>query len=131
MGNYKVKKIDDMEGAFGGSFKRARAELGVTSFGFQILDIPPNWADYPEHDHEGDGQEEVYLVLRGSGEMSVGGDTITLDPDTMVRVSPGAKRKITPGGEGMRLLAMGGVPGGQFTAHPITELGGPETIEGV
>ncbi len=33
MADVKAVKIDEMEGAFGGAFKRPRAELGVTSFG--------------------------------------------------------------------------------------------------
>ncbi len=42
MSDYAVKKIDDIEAIFGGAFKRARAELGVESFGMQVLDLPPN-----------------------------------------------------------------------------------------
>lgn len=131
MADVKVVKIDEMDAAFGGSFKRARAELGVTSFGMQVMDMPPNWQDYPDHDHERDGQEEVYFPLRGSGELEVEGERIPLTSDTFVKVGPGAKRKIYPGPDGLRLLALGGVPGGTFTAHPITEIGGPETIEGI
>src|SRR3954449_10630812 len=67
--DYTVKRIDEMEGAFGGAFKRARAELGVESFGMQVMDLPPNLEQFPEHDHAGDGQEEVYLLLRGSAEI--------------------------------------------------------------
>ena len=29
MADYTVKRIDEMEGAYGGAMKRARAELGV------------------------------------------------------------------------------------------------------
>ena len=56
MSTHTVKKIDDMEAVFGGGFKRARAELGVESFGMQIIDMPPNYDNYPEHDHEQDGR---------------------------------------------------------------------------
>ena len=48
---YAVKKIDDMEAIYGGAFKRVRAELGVESFGIQIIDMPPNFEGYPDHDH--------------------------------------------------------------------------------
>ena len=131
MVDVKAMKIDDIEGAYGGAFKRARAALGVTSFGMQVIDMPPNWQAYPEHDHESDGQEEVYLALRGSGVVEAEGQRFPLDTETFVKVGAGTKRKITPGAEGMRLLAVGGVPGGTFTPHPITELGGPETMEGI
>ena len=69
MADYTAKKIDDMEAICGGGFKRARAELGVESFGMQVIDMPPGYDDYPEHDHAETGQEEVYLVLRGSAEV--------------------------------------------------------------
>ena len=45
--------------------------LGVTSFGMQILELPPNLEGYPEHDHAQGGQEEVYVVLRGAGEIEI------------------------------------------------------------
>ena len=131
MADVKTIKIDDMEAAYGGAFKRARASLGVTSFGMQVIDMPPDWQDYPDHDHESDGQEEVYVALRGSGEVEVEGQRIPLDSDSFVRVGPATKRKIYPGPDGLRLLALGGVPGGTFTPHQITELGGSETMEGV
>ena len=128
MGDYTVKRIDDMEAVFAGAFKRARAELGVESFGMQVMDLPPNLERFPEHDHADDGQEEVYVTLRGSGEIEVDGERLPLDTDTIVRVGPAPKRKIYPGTEGIRLLALGGVPGGPYEAHPVTELGGPESF---
>ncbi len=62
MAGHTLKRIDDMEAAYRGGFKRARAELGVESFGVQVIDMPPSFEHYPEHDHAEDGQEEVYLV---------------------------------------------------------------------
>ncbi len=41
MADYSVKRIDDMQAHARGSFKLARAELGVTSFGIQVIDMPP------------------------------------------------------------------------------------------
>jgi mannose-6-phosphate isomerase-like protein (cupin superfamily) len=122
MADYTAKNIDDMEAAFGGALKKVRAELGVASFGMQVVDLPPNYTDYPEHDHEGDGQEEVYSVLRGSGEIDVEGERIPLTSDTLVRVGPAAKRKIYPGPDGLRLLALGGTPGTAYEAAEFTEL---------
>ncbi len=111
MSDYTAKQIDEMEAAFGGGMKKARAELGVQAFGMQVIDLPPNYADYPEHDHGEDGQEEVYSVMRGSGELDVEGERIELTPDVMVRVGPGIKRKLFAGPEGLRVLALGGTPG--------------------
>jgi len=39
MADYTAKHIDEMEAAFGGGFVKARAELGVSSFGLQVYKI--------------------------------------------------------------------------------------------
>ncbi len=124
MSNYTAKHIDEMEAAFGGGLKKARAELGVESFGMQVVDLPPNYTDYPEHDHASDGQEEVYSVLRGSGELDVEGERVALSSDVLVRVGPGIKRKVFSGPEGLRLLALGGVPGSAYEIPEFTQLAG-------
>jgi mannose-6-phosphate isomerase-like protein (cupin superfamily) len=128
MGDYAVKRIDDMEAVYRGAFKRARAELGVESFGLQVLDFPPNADRYPEHDHSKDGQEEVYIVLRGSGEVEIDGERHPLDVDTMVRVSSGTSRKLRTTDEGMRVLAIGGCPGKVYEAPEISRLGVPDPL---
>jgi hypothetical protein len=127
-GDYTVKKIDEMEGVYLGAFKRARAELGVTSFGMQVIDLPPNFDGYPEHDHSEDGQEEVYMALSGSGEIEIEGERFPLDPDHMVRVAPGTKRKVWPGSEGMRTVIVGGVVAGDYVAPAISKLGEPDPM---
>ncbi len=124
MADYTAKQIDEMEAAFGGGMKKARAELGVQSFGMQVIDLPPNYSDYPEHDHEEDGQEEVYSVMRGSGAIEIEGERLELTPDVLVRVGPGIKRKIFAGPEGVRLLALGGKPGSAYEVREFTELTG-------
>ena len=58
MAEYKVVKIDDMEAIAFGTFRRARAELDVSSFGLQVLDLPPNLDAYPEHDHAEDQKND-------------------------------------------------------------------------
>jgi len=58
--DYTVKRFDEMEPILGGAFRRARASLGVTSFGMQLLELPAHGGDsYLNHDHEQDAQEEV------------------------------------------------------------------------
>jgi hypothetical protein len=125
MPDFTISRIDDMEAIYGGAFKRARAQLGVQSFGMQVIDMPPNAELYPEHDHAGDGQEEVLIVLRGGGEIEIDGERHTIDPETMVRVGPTSRRKIWPGADGMRLLALGGCPGAVYDPPEISKLGVP------
>lgn len=129
MSAYTVKKIDDMEAIYQGAFKRARAELGVESFGLQVIDMPPNFENYPEHDHAGDGQEEVFMAIRGGGEIEIEGERFPLDPEHMARVAPGTKRKVWPGPEGIRMVIVGGVPGSSYEAPDVSKLGEPDPMQ--
>src|SRR3954462_15468172 len=104
MAQYKVVKIDDMEAIAFGTFRRARAELDVSAFGLQVLDLPPNLDAYPAHDHGEDGQEEVYFVLRGGGEIEIEGERHALDTETAVSIKSGVRPKLWPGPEGMRVV---------------------------
>ena len=123
MADYTVKQIDQMQGGFGGGFKRARAELGVSSFGMQVIDLPPNSGDtYPRHDHGEDGQEEVYLLLSGGGEIEIEGEVLTLDQGEMIRIGPGTTRHVRSGPDGARLLVIGGVPGAVYEPPAYSQL---------
>ena len=128
MSDYAVKKIDEMEAIYLGAFKRARAELGVESFGLQVIDMPANFDRYPEHDHAEDGQEEVFLAIRGGGDIEIDGQRFPLDPDHMVRVAAGVKRKVWPGPEGIRMVIVGGIPGALYEAPDVSKLGEPDPM---
>lgn len=128
MSDYTVKRFDEMEPILNGLFLRARASLGASSFGMQILQMPPNAGDfYPNHDHADSGQEEVYIVLSGDADFEIEGETerVHLGPETAIRVGCATHRKIQPGPDGARILALGGTPGSAYTAPAFTELGGP------
>ena len=129
MAGYAQKRIDEMEATFGGAFKLARAELGVEAFGFQVMDLPPNLEQFPEHDHSETGQEEVYVVMSGSGEIEIDGERHPIDPDTITMVGPAATRKIFTGSEPMRVLAIGGTPGKAYEAPDSTQLGAPDPLQ--
>jgi mannose-6-phosphate isomerase-like protein (cupin superfamily) len=130
MGDYTCKRIEDMEAIYFGSFKRAGAELGIESFGLQIFDMPPGADQYPEHDHMQDGQEEVYVILRGSGDFEIEGERVHVDPECVIRVPAGTKRKLLAGPEGVRVLALGGVPGKVYERPEPFQLGAPDPTAG-
>jgi mannose-6-phosphate isomerase-like protein (cupin superfamily) len=125
----EVGKIEAISGVLEGiTFHKAAAALGVTSFGVSISDLKPGADTYPEHDHSGDGiggqmfakrpqqleQEEVYFALQGSGQVIADGESYPLDADHAVRVGPAVLRKVLPGPDGLRLLAIGGTPGAPY-----------------
>lgn len=95
-------------------FRPARALLGVSAWGMNVLEIDAGCEAYPEHDHVKDGQEEVYFVVRGAGVLVARGERTSLTEGTFVRVAPEVTRKILPGPEGIVLLAIGGTPGKSF-----------------
>jgi hypothetical protein len=123
------KRIDDIEeisGFFEGmSLHRAAADLGVSAFGMSIVDLEAGATEYPEHDHSAEGlggkvfakqphqlgQEEIYFALRGSGTVIADGEEYPLDPDHVICLPPEVKRKVLPGPDGLRMLALGGAPG--------------------
>ena len=114
MNGYTTKAIDEMEAIHHGLVKLAGAELGIEAFGMQVLDIPPGFSDYPEHDHSHDGQEEVYAVLRGHGDFVIDGEDVPITAGEVLRVGPGSRRTIHPGPEGVRILAIGCTPGATY-----------------
>lgn len=114
MSRFAVRRIDEMEAIHGGAVRLAAAELGVRSFGMQVLEFPAGFSDYPEHDHSDDGQEEVYVVLRGSADFEVGGESVRVGPGAMLYVEPGVSRRLDPGPEGVQCLAIGRAPDGSY-----------------
>ena len=66
------KRIDDLpyyQGEHmlpGIKFRYAGKDLGVTTWGMNVIELAPHTTTYPEHDHTSDGEEEVYVVLSGS-----------------------------------------------------------------
>jgi hypothetical protein len=122
----QIDEVDAIDGFFEGiKFHKLAAGLGVSAFGISIIDLAAGADEYPEHDHSEEGiggrmfaerpeqfgQEEVYIALRGSGTVEAEGERYEIDGDHIVRVGPDVKRKVTPGPEGLRLLALGATPG--------------------
>ena len=95
-------------------FRAARAALGVSSFGMNVLDLDPHNEGHPEHDHTHDGQEEVYVVLSGTAFLRTSEGEQQLEAGSMVRVAPEVSRKLVTREEPARILALGATPGEVF-----------------
>ena len=94
----------------GERFVRLRKDLGVESFGLNLMLLEPGQRGRV-HRHE--RQEEVYVVLEGTLTLELeGGETHTLEPRDAARVAPDVRRQLSNRGEErVALLALGG-------AHP-------------
>ena len=110
---YSVLNIDEIEGAGpGGVVRFVRRELGVQAFGINWFELPPNAAGR-EHDEAESGQEEVNVVVRGSGVYRVDGAEIPVSAGTFVRFDPETTRQLVAGPDGVTMLAVG-APRGSY-----------------
>ena len=95
---------DVLEGRF------AKAALGLEQTGISLQRIKPGQRLPFGHTHS--VQEEIYVVLAGSGEMRVGDDVVVLAARLdALRVAPGAWRGVQAGPDGLELLAFGAPSG--------------------
>jgi uncharacterized cupin superfamily protein len=92
--------------ASGERFQPLRRELGVSSFGMNLIVLQPGERGRI-HAHE--RQEEVYLVLEGELTLLVDGAEEVLGPDRLVRIGPAVRRQLANAGRRrVVLLALGG-----------------------
>jgi uncharacterized cupin superfamily protein len=90
----------------GERFQTLRRELGVTSFGINLIVLQPGERGRI-HSHE--RQEEVYLVLDGELTLLVEREPTVLGRDRIARVAPGVRRQLVNAArEPLVLLALGG-----------------------
>jgi uncharacterized cupin superfamily protein len=93
---YTIKSIDEfeeMEGSGGATWRLARKTLGAESFGFNVVDIEVG-GEIPAHDHTGDNQEEVFIILDGQGTIVTDGEEHAAPAGTFCRFAPEVNRTI-------------------------------------
>ncbi len=90
----------------GERFQRLRRELGVQSFGINLVVLQPGQRSRVHvHEH----QEEVYLVLAGELTLIVEGTEHVLGRGRLARVGAAVRRQlVNRGSERVELLALGG-----------------------
>jgi hypothetical protein len=113
MSGYASRSIDELPTLWDGFAKLVRAGLEITAFGANIMDLPPDYTT-TSHDEGTTGQQELYVALRGSGSVDVEDDRLPLDAEHLVRVDAGTSRALSSGPDGLRVLCIGGVPGGVY-----------------
>jgi uncharacterized cupin superfamily protein len=110
---YAARAIDELPTLWEGFAKLVGAGLDITAFGANIMDLPPDYAT-SSHDEAETGQQELYVALRGSGAVVIQGVGHPLDADRLVAVDAGTDRVLSSGPQGLRVLCIGGVPGGVY-----------------
>jgi len=113
---YSLVRLDEIEpGGPGGAVKFVRRELGAEAFGINWFEIPPDSPGH-EHDEADSGQEEVVVVVKGSGVYRIDGEEIPVEAGTFLRFDPETTRCPVAGPEGLTLLAVG-APRGSYVAR--------------
>ena len=104
---YSMIKVDEIEPAGpGGAVRFVRRELGVEAFGINWFELPPN-AEGREHDETATGQEEVNVVVRGSGVYRIDGVDVPVRAGSILRFDPETTRVPIAGPEGMTMIGIG------------------------
>jgi mannose-6-phosphate isomerase-like protein (cupin superfamily) len=104
-----LKEIEDMAPRFGLSpgleAYYARVPLELEKSGVSLFRLAPDFRTPFGHLHT--DQEEVYVVLEGSGRIKVGEEVVELGPFDAVRVAPQVMHTLEGGPEGLFYLAFG------------------------
>ena len=104
---YSMINVEDVEPSGPGDAVRfVRHELGVQAFGINWFEIPPG-AKGLEHDESETQQEEVNVIIRGSGVYRIEGEDVPVRAGTFMRFDPGTTRVPVAGPEGMTMIAVG------------------------
>jgi mannose-6-phosphate isomerase-like protein (cupin superfamily) len=95
----------NFDGAPGLEFRAATKALELERSGLTFQRVPPDYRFPYGHTHE--TQEEVYVVVGGSGRMAVDDEVVELRQWDAARVPPGSWRGYEAGPEGLELLVIG------------------------
>jgi quinol monooxygenase YgiN/quercetin dioxygenase-like cupin family protein len=83
----------------------ARGPLGATATGLSLQRLRPGARQSFGHHHRLD--EEIYVVLKGSGQIAVDDEVRDIRPLDAIRVAPASVRAFQAGPDGLAFLAMG------------------------
>jgi quercetin dioxygenase-like cupin family protein len=95
--------------SFEGRRKLIARGLDARAIKLNQFDSQPGQAGF-EHDERASGQEEIYIPLRGSGVLRVGGEEVALQPGRYVLVEPETTRQVIAGPDGLSYAVVGAVP---------------------
>ena len=112
MSDYTIKNLKDLDDAAPGfglspnlEARFARKPLGCEKGGLGYEKLAPNFRVPFGHVHA--DQEEVYVVVGGSGRLKLGDEIVDLKQWDAVRVAPGTMRNFESGADGLEVIAFG------------------------
>jgi mannose-6-phosphate isomerase-like protein (cupin superfamily) len=104
-----LKDVEDMAPKFGMSevleARFAREELGLEKSGVSYQRLQPKTRLPFGHKHS--EQEELYVVVGGSGRVKLDDEIVELSQWDAVRISPGTMRNLEAGPDGLEVVLFG------------------------
>jgi uncharacterized cupin superfamily protein len=104
-----LREVEDSAPKFGmGDVMQARfaaGDLGLERSAVSLQRLAPNASQPFGHHHK--GQEELYVVLDGSGRVKLDDEVFDVVAWDAVRVAPGVMRGFAAGPDGLEFLAFG------------------------
>jgi uncharacterized cupin superfamily protein len=83
----------------------ARTALGAEETGITLFRLKPGRRSAFAHRHE--RAEEIYVILRGSGQMKIDDQVVDVHTLDAIRVSPAVRRAFEAGDAGLEYLVVG------------------------
>jgi quinol monooxygenase YgiN/quercetin dioxygenase-like cupin family protein len=115
-----LEDVDDMAPRFGfgetGEARFARTDLGANATGLSLQRLRPGARQGFGHVHQRD--EEVYVILSGSGRVAVDDEVREVKRLDAIRVAPGSTRAFEAGPDGLEFLATGTHHAGDAEMRP-------------
>ena len=103
------RDLEDLGSNFDGppdlEYRAATKALELVRYGLTYQRVPPGYRFPYGHTHA--TQEEVYVVVRGSGRMKLDDEVVELEEWDAVRVPPGTWRGYEAGPQGLEILVIG------------------------
>ena len=138
--SYRIATVDelqDIDYRQGTHMRPVRHHLGISAFGTNAW-TAANEGDrlMPEH-HEDEGNEELYVVLRGRARFEIDGDTVDAPAGTLVFVRPEGTRTAFAEEAETTVLAVGSTVGQSYEVggwevwaefHPAYEAGDYDSV---
>ena len=116
---YSVVRVGDIEpGGPGGAVRFVRRELGCEAFGINWFELPPG-ASGREHDETASGQEEVNVIVRGSGVYRIDGEDVPCEAGMIFRFDPETTRLLVAGDAGVTMIGIGARRGSYEARGPF------------
>jgi quercetin dioxygenase-like cupin family protein len=116
---YSVVDVAALEASGpGGAVRFVRRELGLEAFGLNWFELPPNTEGH-EHDESESRQEEVNIVVRGSGTYRIDGEEVEIRAPMVFRFDPDTRRQPVAGPDGLTFVAVGARRGSYDARGPF------------